>query len=119
MESDERPSEATEQERRTGNKGLKSKLRLIWQFMRKARNASLEGSLGRTLTVTRAPRAEMVVLSRVELPDGRSFKDPRQNFGIIVPDIEPLGEDALERDSGKTFWPLCVPWTPRKTWLEI
>ncbi|EFY91755.1 hypothetical protein MAC_02345 [Metarhizium acridum CQMa 102] len=75
----------------------------------------MQGMFSRTLFVTLADGREVVVQFRTEPLDMDAFKIAKASLGSIVPDIEALDNEELERAQA---WAYCLTLMPGKMWLH-
>lgn len=80
-----------------------------------AQGPSIQGFFSRTMFVTLQDSKEVVIQFRPEPLDIEPFKMARQALGPVVPDIELLKDEELEREH---IWTYCMNRIPGKVWLE-
>ncbi|CUS08874.1 unnamed protein product, partial [Tuber aestivum] len=76
---------------------------------KKARGPRIQGFFSRTMIVTLRSDEEVIIQFRPEPMDMEPFKIAREAFGPVVPDIELLKDEDLERDGIWPYWMTRIP----------
>ncbi|KAG9234571.1 hypothetical protein BJ875DRAFT_8329 [Amylocarpus encephaloides] len=82
---------------------------------KRAQGPRTQGFFSRTMLVTLQDSKEEVIQFRPEPLDVGPFKIARQALGQVVPDIELLNDEELEREHIWTYWMNRIP---GKTWSD-
>ncbi|KAG0633025.1 hypothetical protein HOY80DRAFT_993763 [Tuber brumale] len=82
---------------------------------KKARGPRIQGFFSRTMIVTLQSDEEVIIQFRPEPMDMEPFKIAREALGPVVPDIELLKDEDLERDGIWAYWMTPIP---GQTWFE-
>ena len=82
---------------------------------KKARGPRIQGFFSRTMIVTLQNGEEVIIQFRPEPMDMEPFKTAREALGPVVPDIELLKDENLERDGIWAYWMTRIP---GQTWFE-
>jgi len=82
---------------------------------KKAQGPRIQGCFSRTMLVTLQDGKEVVIQFRPEPLDIGPFKIARQSLGQVVPEIERLKDEELEREQIWAYWMNCIP---GKTWSD-
>lgn len=82
---------------------------------KKARGPPIQGFFSRTMIVTLQNGEEVVIQFRPEPLDMSPFKMARQFLGPVVPEVELIQDEELERDK---IWAYAMTRIPGTTWFD-